>query len=372
MKRSVTSLLECPVCHGDLSWQAISLIVNSNPEIVWEGELRCATGHAFGVEKGCAMLRAEDQTRSIATMQHHGPEQTPSNPQSIEISTDPRELAPLLAQKIRALLPWKDAITARARKRLENDLDYRLNSSKKKYLPLISHLDGVQTVCDLGIGQGGFLTDLRTAISPQHAIGVEYDPAWAEIAALRDLETSILVADGRALPLKDQSIDLLVSVYALEHIPNWKRVIAEIARTCQNGLLLFGPNKWFPLDLGHAPELPFLPMLPLRLRAPLLYLTKKLVRAPLPYARVLREQSEMAFIGSKEFERTLCDNSFSFCDRFLDVVDIALTNGLEYWKGLRWIRRFAPLVRALFTILHRLRMHPIHVYQITHHENPPR
>lgn len=372
MKRSVISLLRCPVCHGDLSWQAVSLIVNSNPEIVWEGVLHCAAGHVFVVEKGCAMLRVEDQGCSITATQHQGFQETPSNPQSIEILTEPSKLAPLLEQKIRAVLPWKDAITARARKRLENDLDYRLNSSKKKYLPLVSHLDDLQTVCDLGIGQGGFLTDLRNAISPQHTIGVEYDPAWAEIAALRDPETSVLVADGRALPLKNRSIDLLVSVYALEHIPRWKTVIAEIARTSKNGLLLFGPNKWFPFDLGHAPELPFLPMLPLGLRAPLLHLIKKIVRTPLSYRQILREQSEMAFIGSKEFERSLRKNNFSFHDRFLDLVDIALMNGLEYWKGLRWIRHFAPLVRVFFTILHRIQMHPIHVYQITHHENPPR
>lgn len=370
MKRSAISLLECPICHADFTWQGIFVIANSDPEIVWEGLLHCNMGHDFMVEHGCAMLRIEDQGRE--TMMRRHDHQGPAVPRSVEIPTNPDQQAALLTPKIRARLPWKDATTDRARKRLENDLAYRVHSSKKKYLPLLPPSRPFQTVCDLGVGQGGFLTDIRNAFSPQHAIGVEYDPAWAEIAALRDPETSILVADGRALPLKNRSIDLLVSVYALEHIPEWRTVVAEIERTAGNGLLLFGPNKWFPFDIGHAPELPFLPMLPLGLRVPLLYLSKKIVHTPQPYQTVLREQTEMTYIASREFEESLRAHHFAFRDCFLDFADVSLANGLEYWKGLRWIRRFAPLVRAFLKILHRFRMHPIHAYQITHYENSPR
>jgi ubiquinone/menaquinone biosynthesis C-methylase UbiE len=69
--------------------------------------------------------------------------------------------------------------------------------------------------------------------------------------------------DGRALPFKDESFDVVHSSAVLEHVGGWRdqsRFVGELARVARRVVFLTTPNRWFPIEF-HT-QLPFLHWLP--------------------------------------------------------------------------------------------------------------
>lgn len=355
MIKKVVQHLECPICHKALEWKSVEVTAANQPEVILVGTLVCETAHCFAVEEGCALLRAEDEGR-IGSAKNSTP--TIALPEG-------QELEKLLADRIRVMLPWDKATTARSRKRLENDFQYRLSfASKKKYLPMLSHIKEPKVVCEVGSGQGGFLTDLRERFPAADVMGIEYDPEWAKIAALRDPSTTVLVADARNMPIKENAIDLLTSVYAMEHIPRWWEFMRELKRTSKQALLLFGPNKWFPWDLGHAPEVPFLPMLPFWMRVFSLYVMKRILGYPLSWAETVDSQREMSYISPRSFTCALKTHELHYSDRFMEFVDLSLASSFNYWSWMKYVKRFQGAARFLLKLMNKMGVHPVLVYRI--------
>jgi SAM-dependent methyltransferase len=95
---------------------------------------------------------------------------------------------------------------------------------------------GPGTVLDLGCGIGHSF-DL---LAPRRSIGVDLD---ANALAGQDRETH--VADMRALPLGDRSVDSVLSVQSIEHVPDPERVLEETVRVlAPDGVAVFvTPNR---------------------------------------------------------------------------------------------------------------------------------
>jgi SAM-dependent methyltransferase len=158
-----------------------------------------------------------------------------------------------------------DDLPPKLRERAEADVEYRVHHSedKEKFVltaaPFLA--EPPQTIMDLGGGQGGTLTSFRRRYQPRTPLLVDLDPEMVEIARLRDPDTEVVRGDALRLPLPDGGIDFLVSTATLEHIPDWRKTLDEMARVACCGLISYGPNAIFPYDFGHldAPLVTWLP-----------------------------------------------------------------------------------------------------------------
>jgi len=104
---------------------------------------------------------------------------------------------------------------------------------------------------DIGAAGGGNTRVLRDAGWTVAAL--EYGPDGAEVAAERGL--AVLRADATALPVGDDSLDLVVAFDVLEHIPDHDRAVAEVHRVLrQSGRFLVAvpadPRLWSAHDVA--------------------------------------------------------------------------------------------------------------------------
>jgi SAM-dependent methyltransferase len=86
------------------------------------------------------------------------------------------------------------------------------------------------TILDVGCSTGYLLEDLRAAHPSARLIGVDLIAAGLRKAHAALPEVRLLHADACALPLADGSVDAVVSANLLEHVPDDRRALAEIAR----------------------------------------------------------------------------------------------------------------------------------------------
>ncbi|MHB8466273.1 MAG: class I SAM-dependent methyltransferase [Acidimicrobiales bacterium] len=88
------------------------------------------------------------------------------------------------------------------------------------------------TVLDLGCGRGWWLA--RMAAQGIAPLGVERDPTRAATAAARTA-APVVVADGRRLPIADQSVSLVWCVHVLHHLADPAAALAEARRVLRDG-----------------------------------------------------------------------------------------------------------------------------------------
>jgi ubiquinone/menaquinone biosynthesis C-methylase UbiE len=103
---------------------------------------------------------------------------------------------------------------------------------------------GGATLVDLGSGTGEVLVRLAALAPSLHLTGVDVDGdmvARAKRKAERRIRQAdvrrpqFVVADAAALPFADESVDLVVSSYAVHHIPDRHAARAEIMRVLKPG-----------------------------------------------------------------------------------------------------------------------------------------
>jgi SAM-dependent methyltransferase len=104
---------------------------------------------------------------------------------------------------------------------------------------------GPGRVLDLGCGVG----HSYAALSPRETVGVDVDAG-----SLAGQERETVVADMRALPFPDASFGSVLSVHAIEHVPDPERVVAEAARVLEPGgvAVFVTPNR---LTFGRPDEI---------------------------------------------------------------------------------------------------------------------
>jgi len=129
------------------------------------------------------------------------------------------------------------------------------------------------TVVDLGCGPGEVLLRVAALAPSLHLTGVDVDRDMtlrAERKARRrfpraeERRLRFVVADAGALPFADESVDLVVSSYAVHHLPDRHAARAEIMRVLKPGAKAIiwdvasphgapAPADGLPHG-GHAPE----------------------------------------------------------------------------------------------------------------------
>lgn len=110
---------------------------------------------------------------------------------------------------------------------------------------------------DLACGTGRFLTQIMETFPKLQASGLDLSPNYSKHA--RDLvkpwsQVEILEGQAEAIPLPDDSLDIVVCIYLFHELPPRVRpqVIAEIARVLKpSGVFVFADSAQF----GDTPEL---------------------------------------------------------------------------------------------------------------------
>lgn len=104
---------------------------------------------------------------------------------------------------------------------------------------------GPGRVLDVGAGVGHSFH----LLAPRETVGVDLEPA---VLAGQPRET--VVADMRALPFADASFASVLSVHAIEHVPDGARAVAETARVLEpdGTAVLVTPNR---LTFGRPDEI---------------------------------------------------------------------------------------------------------------------
>lgn len=107
----------------------------------------------------------------------------------------------------------------------------------EQYEALIrAHLQPGLRVVDLGCGRGGVLEQLGAAVD--RPLGLDPDHASLVEHRLPDLPRAVALAD--ALPLRADSVDLVLASWVLEHLTSPARTFREVGRVLRpGGALIF-------------------------------------------------------------------------------------------------------------------------------------
>lgn len=87
-----------------------------------------------------------------------------------------------------------------------------------------------ESLLDVGCGTGFFTRQMAGSIRGK-AVGIDINQQWLNYACRKNLQgTFYAAADARALPFKDKTFDLVMSVAALCFIPDIHNALNEIIR----------------------------------------------------------------------------------------------------------------------------------------------
>ncbi len=96
----------------------------------------------------------------------------------------------------------------------------------------LAALHGQETVVDVGCGNGAYLAELRRRTHTGPVVGLDLSEA---MAARSSVHAPTAVADAQALPLRDGSVDVVLSLHMLYHVPDIGRAIGELRRVLRPG-----------------------------------------------------------------------------------------------------------------------------------------
>jgi SAM-dependent methyltransferase len=110
---------------------------------------------------------------------------------------------------------------------------------------------------DVGCGTGRALPPLRMAVGPSGAvIALDITPEMLDVArpAATLAAASLVLADARALPFPDGSVDAIFAAGLVNHLPETEAGLRELARVTRPGglLILFHPSGRAALAARHG------------------------------------------------------------------------------------------------------------------------
>ena len=115
-----------------------------------------------------------------------------------------------------------------------------LNSVVKTIRPL-----NIESVLDVGCGEGFTLARLQSEKIGKAYEGIEYDDSAIQLAKKLYPRLMITKGDIYRLPYKNNSFDLVIATEVLEHLENPKKAYKELVRVSKKYILLSVPNEPF-------------------------------------------------------------------------------------------------------------------------------
>ncbi len=105
-------------------------------------------------------------------------------------------------------------------------------------------LDGLQpsTIVEVGAGEGRITERLASRFPTASIIGLDL-PDGELAGEWASLDVPMFFGDVTRLPFADDSIDVIVGLEVLEHVPAPERAVKEIARVCRGTAVLSVPRE---------------------------------------------------------------------------------------------------------------------------------
>ncbi|HTV82206.1 MAG TPA: class I SAM-dependent methyltransferase [Acidobacteriaceae bacterium] len=120
-------------------------------------------------------------------------------------------------------------------------------------LQLLERVDyqGSWRYLDVGCGIGTAAREVAAATGLS-VVGIDVDPRQIEIArsGAANPKLNYQVMDAQKLEFSDGQFDIVASQMATHHIPDWERVVSEMARVLRVGGFLIYRDFVFPSWLG--------------------------------------------------------------------------------------------------------------------------
>jgi SAM-dependent methyltransferase len=131
-------------------------------------------------------------------------------------------------------------------------------STRRAMVARLGPLASRATLLDVGCSTGFLLADVRRVAPDATLLGMDPIATGLVKAHAALPEALLLQADVCALPILDESVDVVVSANVLEHVADDERALAEIARVLKPGgraviVIPLGPSSYNYFDsvLGH-------------------------------------------------------------------------------------------------------------------------
>lgn len=221
-------------------------------------------------------------------------------------------------------------------------------------------------ILDLGGGRGGNLEAARRAMPFEHGLVVDRNPRWPPLFQHGDRSIAYVRGDATHLPLRDNSVDLVISSFLLEHVKAWEAVLTGIARTGRVAFVAFGPNRAWPWETGHIGA-PLAHCLPPRMGAGAAFLWRRMTGDHRGYRRYREILGEMNYITSHRY--------YAACRRAGLRTQSAFGDILTAWAGSgtgrvrRAAGRHPSIVHGAATLLQAMGMEP-NVYCVIRRDRP--
>jgi 2-polyprenyl-3-methyl-5-hydroxy-6-metoxy-1,4-benzoquinol methylase len=91
------------------------------------------------------------------------------------------------------------------------------------------------TLLDLGAGEGRYLPLWQRANPRAAILAAELSAVASQRSASRHRDVRHIVADAQEVPLSDGSVDAIVSIEVIEHVPSGVRMLREVSRMLRSG-----------------------------------------------------------------------------------------------------------------------------------------
>jgi ubiquinone/menaquinone biosynthesis C-methylase UbiE len=112
------------------------------------------------------------------------------------------------------------------------------------------------SVLDVGCGEGVLTADWAEKLGDGRIVGIDLDDPKlrAEWAARSRPNLEYRAVEATDLPFADGEFDLVSAIEVLEHVPDPRRTLAEMARVASRGLLVSVPREpiWRAMNMARG------------------------------------------------------------------------------------------------------------------------
>ncbi len=201
------------------------------------------------------------------------------------------------------------------------DRQSRINKSKKIITILQRATDlGSSKVLDIGTGSGYIISEISKYCKEAHSVDLEDE---------RKIKSRYRFAkvNDESLPYPNDSFDIVISNYVIEHIHNQKKHLDEAHRVLKKGGILYLglPNKYYIIDDHY--KLPLITWIP-----------RPLSRL---YLQLLKNRDWDIYPLSRKKLRSFAKNKFLIDDLTTDVMKHPTKYKLDSF------RRFQPFLKNI-------------------------
>jgi SAM-dependent methyltransferase len=91
------------------------------------------------------------------------------------------------------------------------------------------------SLLEVGCGTGGNLDFLQDGFAPSRRVGLDFDASALAFCASRGLESALVQGDGTKLPVREESLDVIVALDIVEHFDDDVALLAEFHRVLRPG-----------------------------------------------------------------------------------------------------------------------------------------